>query len=204
MPIKLARALNEAALRRIAGERSYQRGRKYYAGGHVELLDSDTESVRATALETHDYLVTFSCSGYGFDYSCDCPQGVDGAFCKHCVAAGLAWLNRNSAATKAKTRRKTIEPTLAEAENVLLAEDQEIVVRMVIGWAKDDSKLHERLLQLAARRMPRKRGRRGLEEYRTLERHAKNAGSWTEWREQALSESRVRIAADRDLPPGGR
>ena len=28
------------------------------------------------------------------DYSCDCPVGSDGAFCKHCVAAALAWLNR--------------------------------------------------------------------------------------------------------------
>jgi uncharacterized Zn finger protein len=28
----------------------------------------------------------------GLVFSCDCPLGLDGEFCKHCVAAGLAWL----------------------------------------------------------------------------------------------------------------
>lgn len=70
------------------------------------------------------------------DYSCDCPVGSDGAFCKHCVAAALAWLNRDAGAAKPASRHKTQEVTLADAGKILKGEDKEALVSMMLDWAR--------------------------------------------------------------------
>lgn len=43
-------------------------------------------------------------------------------------------------------------PTLEDVAEVLRAEDQEKLARLLLEWAKDDNRLHERLIQYAARR----------------------------------------------------
>jgi uncharacterized Zn finger protein len=144
--------MNDAVLRRLAADRSYQRGRDYYAHGQVESLEADSGSVRALVRGTHDYTVTLSADEGILDYSCDCPQGADGAFCKHCVATALAWLNRDAPPKKRKAGGKVKAPTLADAAKILQAEDKETLVRMVIDWANKDAWLRESLLQYAARR----------------------------------------------------
>jgi hypothetical protein len=78
--------------------------------------------------------------------------GSDGAFCKHCVAAALAWLNLAAGPAKPAARGKTKELTLADAGKILHAEDKDTLVRMMLDWAKDDDRLHERLIVYAARR----------------------------------------------------
>jgi uncharacterized Zn finger protein len=45
-------------------------------------------------------------------------------------------------------------------------------------------------------------GRPFLEGYKTLEKHAKKAGAWPEWRERALGEIRVRIAKTKEKARG--
>jgi uncharacterized Zn finger protein len=145
-------AINDAVVRRLAGERSYVKGYDYYQHGHVESLEDDAGGVRAVVRGTHDYTVTLSSDDGVLDYTCDCPQGADGAFCKHCVAAALAWLNRNAAPAKSKARAKAKEITLADAAKILRDEDKDALIGMVLDWAKDDDRLHERLLLYAARR----------------------------------------------------
>ena len=46
----------------------------------------------AKVLGTEEYRVRLQARDDGLDYSCDCPLGTDGEFCKHCVAVGLTWL----------------------------------------------------------------------------------------------------------------
>ena len=99
-----------------------------------------------------DYIVTLTAEDGVLDYSCDCPVGSDGAFCKHCVAAALAWLNCAAVPAKSSARRKTKEVTLADAGKSLQGEDKETLVKMMLDWAKDDDRLHERLILYAARR----------------------------------------------------
>jgi uncharacterized Zn finger protein len=150
---ELNRALNDAVIRRLAGERSYRRGYDYYQHGHVESIEAEGTAIRALVRGDQDYAVTLSSDDGVLDYACDCPQGADSAFCKHCVAAALAWLNRDAIPPKQGARRKAKEPTLADAAKVLREEDKDTVVRMMLDWAKDDDRLHERLLQYAARRL---------------------------------------------------
>jgi len=148
----MSRALNDALLRRLAGERSYRRGHDYYQHGHVESLEQDAGGVRALVRGTQDYTVTLSSDDRVLDYACDCPQGADGAFCKHCVAAALAWLNRDAAPAKSGAHAKAKEVTLADVATVLRDEDKEALIQAVLDWAKDDNRLRERLLLYAARR----------------------------------------------------
>ncbi len=148
----LSSAINDAVVRRLAGERSYDRGLDYYRNGRVESLEEWADGVRAVVSGTQDYTVRLSSDEGVLDYNCDCPYGSDGTFCKHCVAAALAWLNRGSESAKAARRGKVKEITPADAEKVLLLEGHEQFVRMVMDWAKDDDKLRERVMLLAARR----------------------------------------------------
>ena len=144
--------MNDAVLRRLAGDRSYQRGQEYCAHGHVDSIESEAGVIRAVVRGNYDYTVTLSADEGILDYSCDCPQAADGSFCKHCVAAALAWLNRDTSSKKGKAGKKAKAPTLADAAKILQAEDKETLVRMVIDWASKDAWLRERLLQHAARR----------------------------------------------------
>ena len=149
MPNALSRAINDAVLRRLAGMPSYQRGVDYFSHGHVESLEDHGGSVHGVVRGTQDYTVSLAADEGVLDYSCDCPVGTDGAFCKHCVAVALAWLNRTAGPAG---RGKAKEVTLADAGKVLQAEDKDTLVRMVLDWAKDDDRLRERLILYAARR----------------------------------------------------
>jgi uncharacterized Zn finger protein len=150
VPNNLAGSINDAVIRRLADGQSYQRGLDYYSHGHVESLEERDESVRAVVRGNQDYTVTLATDEGVLDYSCDCPVGSDGTFCKHCVAAALAWLKRAPAKSSGRGKAKTV--TLADAEKILKAEGKDRLVQMVLGWAKDDDRLHERLILYAARR----------------------------------------------------
>ena len=76
----------------LAGETYFERGEGYHRGGHVHDLVEHAGVVVAKVVGTEDYRVRLW-SEDGLDFACDCPLGVDGEFCKHCVAAGLAWLD---------------------------------------------------------------------------------------------------------------
>ena len=141
--------MNDAVIRRLAGAQSYERGLDYFSHGHVESLEDRGESVHAVVRGSQDYTVTLEADEGVLDYSCDCPVGADGAFCKHCVAVALACLNRSA---RPAPRGKARVITLADAGKILQAEDKDTLVRMVLDWAKNDDRLHERVILFAARR----------------------------------------------------
>ena len=55
--------MNDAVLRRLAGDRSYQRGLDYYLHEHVESLEEDADQVRAVVRGNDDYTVELSSDG---------------------------------------------------------------------------------------------------------------------------------------------
>src|SRR5262249_15361569 len=148
----LSRAINDAVVRRLADAQSYSRGLDYCSHGHVESKVDGDDGVRAVVRGNQDYTVTLAADDGVLDYSCDCPVGSEGAFCKHCVAAALAGLTREVGPGKPPKRGKPKEITLADAGKILRAEDKESLVGMMLDWAKDDNRLHERLILYAARR----------------------------------------------------
>ncbi|NDJ14390.1 MAG: hypothetical protein EBY17_24880 [Acidobacteriia bacterium] len=114
----------------LAGPQTFKRGHQYFATSRVTSLDLDVQAndaacrVHATVEGDRKYLVTLTATGTTFTHSCDCPMGEKGDFCKHCVAAALAWLKvpkiaperlllyaarRTDPATAASTARKAFQ-----------------------------------------------------------------------------------------------
>ena len=150
MAANLKQTITDVLLRRMAGEQSYRRGVDYFDHGHVESLEEDGPGVEASVRGTQDYLVTLALDEGVLDYACDCPIGSEGTFCKHCVAAALAWRQQAEGTTKA--RSKTKPPTIAEVAKILQQECAETLVGLMTEWARDDKRLRERMVLYAARR----------------------------------------------------
>ena len=193
--------MTDAVIRRLAGDRSYQRGLDYHLHGHVESLAEDADRVRAVVRGNDDYTVELSSDEGILDYSCDCPYGNEGAFCKHCVATALAWLNRPTEPAKAKRQGKVKQVTLADAREILLAEKKEEIVGTVLAWAKSDKRLRERLILHAARRSGAETGTaavqkvfakavqvRGFIHYREMASYARGVGEAIDSIEQLLED----------------
>jgi uncharacterized Zn finger protein len=90
MNASLKRLLNHDGLRAMAGAATFERGRIYAAEGRVTLLSATEEKVVARVRGGEDYEVRLWLKGRELQYACECPFAAEGAFCKHCVAAGLA------------------------------------------------------------------------------------------------------------------
>lgn len=150
VPNGLLQALNDAVVRRLAGDKFYQRGRDYFLQGRVEEIECDGEVMRASVQGSQDYTVNLRGDDGILDYACDCPVGSEGEFCKHCVAVALTWLQHQKRPAKPGSENRKI--TLADVQKVLLAEDQTVIVENLIEWAKSDAQLRERLIMHAAKR----------------------------------------------------
>lgn len=89
----VAGMFSEEDVRRAADPMSFARGQDYRAGGRVRKLAVEESTATAVVDGGRPYRVELARSGSGLVGDCDCPYGAAGAFCKHCVAAALAWLD---------------------------------------------------------------------------------------------------------------
>src|SRR5829696_8267429 len=85
--------INLLELKRLATTGSFARGEAYFKDGRVQSLAAHEGTCTAIVRGQDDYSVTLSSSEREINYSCDCPIGLEGEFCKHLVAVGLASLN---------------------------------------------------------------------------------------------------------------
>ena len=67
-----------------------------------------------------------------FDFSCTCPVGVGGAFCKHCVAVGLARLAQGSAGASASSRSVKPAVTMDDVRTYLAGQNKNVLVDMLM------------------------------------------------------------------------
>lgn len=147
MSSPLAKVLDRSLLRALAGSRSYERGEDYHGSGCVERLGIEGEAVVATVQGTHRYRVELRPGDEGLEGSCTCPHAREGAFCKHCVAVGLAFLE-----TGAEPPRSRPAPLSAEGIRTKLAElDKDALISVLVEQAEADQRVLERLrLRFAA------------------------------------------------------
>jgi uncharacterized Zn finger protein len=176
----LADLLDRSALRRAAGPRSFERGENYFRGGHVAALAEDRGMITATVLGSRRYRVKLWAEGREIEHSCTCPVGRDGGFCKHCVAAGLAWFDRGG--PERAGGKKSVRPatTMEDVRDWLAAQDKDALVAMVMDQAAGDDRLRRRLLLQVA-----KRGAKGLDldAYRQAIDQAVEAGDFVGYEE---------------------
>jgi uncharacterized Zn finger protein len=144
------------ALQLRAGDRTYRGGRDYVDEGRVVDLAEDGPVLTATVEGSHDYEVVLEVEGDDLVGTCDCPMGETGAFCKHLVALGLAWLAQArepadpgpSAPVRRRARPRRI--TTDDIRSHLAAMDHGALVDLVLAQAERDDMLRERLLLLVA------------------------------------------------------
>ncbi len=129
---------------------------------------------------TRPYRVKLWVEGGDLEYSCTCPVGTDGAFCKHCVSAGLSWLEQRSPAKESLKRPGKPSVTMADVRVFLAAQDKSVLVDTLVEQAMDDNRLRRRLLMKAAKKRPE-----GLDlsSYRQAIDEAVNPGGFVEYGE---------------------
>jgi uncharacterized Zn finger protein len=112
--------LSRRSIRALAGESYFARGETYFNEGRVRGLTEYKGTVRAKVAGTEDYRVKLWTEGDNIGYSCSCPLGDDGEFCKHCVAVGLAWIEESGGKSKsgAAARKSTATMGFARQFNI--------------------------------------------------------------------------------------
>ena len=154
----LKEVLTRNALRRLAGSGSFYRGEAYFLEDRIEGLLEHGGAVTAKVEGTHEYRVKLWITEGDLDYSCTCPVGDEGSFCKHCVATGLAWLAGKEGEGKPAWAKKKPGVTMDDVRAWLGKQNREALVEMLIEQALQHDRLREMLLMKAA-----KGGRKGLD-----------------------------------------
>lgn len=115
-----ANILHRDAIQRLADAGTYQRGQRYFSEKRVNGLVRRESTLAAVVRGSSSYRVRIWVKDAGLAYSCTCPMGEDGAFCKHTVAVGLAWLaqeDETSSSDETAAPTSTLdEPLRAELE----------------------------------------------------------------------------------------
>jgi hypothetical protein len=141
-------------LKRMANARSFARGEAYFKDGHVHSLTTHEGALTAIVSGQDDYCVTLRLTERQIQFSCDCPIGVEGEFCKRLVAAGLAWVN-SDAEGKGKTGKKQKRATTEDDLRAFLeGQEKDTLVAMLARAAMENRTLRERLLLEVARINP--------------------------------------------------
>jgi uncharacterized Zn finger protein len=156
MPRSALDCLNVPNIRSLAGDRWFARGEAYLQQGRVSDLNADSYRIIAKVTGTETYRVRLSCRSSRIEYSCTCPVGEDGNFCKHCVAVALAWVEEES--TIRDPKESTIRDSNLSAvkhksdlRSFLEAQDHQKLVELMLQEASRNRLLEERLEFEAAR-----------------------------------------------------
>lgn len=133
---EIGNLLSLSNLRELAWGRSFERGEEYAADGLVHALRTTTDAIAAKVSGTRTYRVKLRAVNGEIDHDCNCPVGMDGLFCKHCVAVGLAWLDGGG-----------IEPEggTSDLEIYLESLDKKALIALLLERAEEDDRLYRRL-----------------------------------------------------------
>lgn len=141
--------LCDDVLRKLAGERYYERGVGYFEEGRVYSLAQFDEHITAEVWGTETYQVHLWLDNDHLYSRCTCPLGVDDLFCKHCVAVGLTWIDEpppyqvGDAPSKPGT-------TMQDVRDYLARQERDDLVKLILDKAMEDSPWREHLLMKAA------------------------------------------------------
>lgn len=157
-------SLSRQDLRELAGERYYERGVGYFEEERVRALVVYGEALAATVEGTEDYRVVLRAGGAALEHSCTCPLGEDDAFCKHCVAVGLTWIDKAGGKAARRKARRAVT-TLDDVRVFLERQDRDGLVELLLGAALDNERLCERLLTEAGVSFDAEEYRRRFDDY---------------------------------------
>lgn len=190
--------ITRATLTRLAGERYFERGVDYLERGAVADLVQTRNAISARVLGSEEYRVVLRPDGAALAWSCTCPLGEEGDFCKHAVATGLTWLERP----------EQDGDDLAGVHAHLQSESRESLVAILVEQAANDPELRARLETAALRRgvpqnlkamkdtVNRAFAVRGFVDYRNMRAFIMRAESVVHLLRELLRDGRASEAAD--------
>ncbi|MDG5808082.1 hypothetical protein P9869_36630 [Streptomyces ossamyceticus] len=140
------RGLTEANLKKLAGSRSFDRGRGYLSAvSGVEVGDGwVTANVHGT--ERYEVELALDAPG-GLSGECDCPYGMEGNFCKHLVALGLTVLAQRESLPR---QRKAARDRAQDLDAWLSALSQPELLALLREEIDENRQLRRRLELRAA------------------------------------------------------
>jgi tetratricopeptide (TPR) repeat protein len=148
---------SDARLAVLATPQSYDRGLRYALDGRVEITAQSDDAVSATVRGTAPYRVELRVGDSTRPWSCSCPIGTGGEFCKHCVA--VAAVVGGSLSLTPTDGRSTGLGRLEEA--TAPADDGEAIaaylgsrtsgqlIDIITGYVDEDDRLRQRLADAA-------------------------------------------------------
>ena len=143
-------ALTLPKIRALAGKVWFARGEAYYQQGRVAEFNDHNGKLSAIVTGTQDYRVRLWTEDNDLGYSCSCPLGDDEQFCKHCVAAALAWLA--PAKDEGDALQRTRNPPESDLRAFLEQQEKEGLIAMLLREAENNRGARERLQLEAARK----------------------------------------------------
>lgn len=137
----------------MARDATYGRGHAYAQDGRVRELSVQDGVLTARVEGSEAYRVRLFRQGTKLDFDCTCPMGNELRFCKHCVAAGLAWLMAQGTPVDGGSPAGTApaEDSLERISKFLNGLDAPALRELLLAEARSDEALCERLLREAAR-----------------------------------------------------
>lgn len=135
----------------FAGEVYFARGEDYFQRGKVVNLSAHMGSVQASVDGTRRYQVMLQPEeDGGVTWSCSCPLGERGEFCKHAVAVGLAWLSLPKNGNNMVVAKQDNDD-FSIVRRFLEQQPKEALIQMLMGQASEDDLLLRRLILKAQR-----------------------------------------------------
>lgn len=134
-------AWTRAEIEGLADPRSFIRGVAYQHQGRVELEARSADVVAATVRGSMPYRVELSREPKVF-WSCTCPVGEDGDFCKHCVAVAIEVASDEPAEHPPRRAKGDDGPDL---DTYLSGLESDELVALLLEQVESDWRLRERL-----------------------------------------------------------
>lgn len=141
-----AAALDTDALLELAGERSFARGVAYFEDGRATAARIVGDRVTAVVRGTMPYDVELRLAPGSPYWSCSCPVGEEGDFCKHAVAVALSLLGASEPASVPPSAL----PEGADLEAFVRALPPEQLADLVLAQAAADAPFGDMLTARAA------------------------------------------------------
>jgi len=189
----LSDILDEDLLCDLAGEVYFDRGVHYFEQGRVRDLAQYDEHITAEVIGTETYQVHLWLQDHELLSRCSCPLGVDGLFCKHCVAVGLAWIDEPPPYRPAGDAPAKMGTTMDDVRQYLARQEHDTLVQMILNQAMEDSTWREKLLMRAASSHP---GGADINTFRRALQNAITTGDFVDYYEAASYAEAVQNAVD--------
>lgn len=148
--------ITKKELKELTDSGSWERGVSYYEEGNVISLFEDKGKITAKVQGTDVYIVQLYMEDGELIGQCTCPMGEAEVFCKHCVAAGLAYLEGlpdtvDGGNSKKKTKKHAPAITSDDIRNFLSQQKNDALVDIIMEQAIKDENLLDRLMMKTAR-----------------------------------------------------